>query len=46
MKYFICKDKNKFKKHEYDQYGQWFWYADDQVKIYQAEDYIVLYCIT
>lgn len=44
MKYFICKDKNKFKKHEYDQYGHWFWYADDQVKIYQAEDYIVLYC--
>ncbi len=44
MKYFICKDANKFTKHEYDQYGQWFWYADDQVKCYQGDDYIVLYC--
>ena len=44
MKYFICKDANKFTKHDYDQYGQWFWYADDQVKCYQGDGYIVLYC--
>ena len=44
MKYFICKDESKFTKHECDQYGQWFWYADDQVKCYQGDGYIVLYC--
>lgn len=44
MKFFVCKDSTKFGFHEYQQYGQWMWYGDDQVKSYQGHDYLVLYC--
>ena len=43
MKFFICKDPNKFEKHEYTQYGQWCYYHDELVNVWKGPDYIVLY---
>ena len=44
MKFFICKDDSKFGIHDYEQYGEWYWYSDDQVKVYENTNYIILYC--
>jgi hypothetical protein len=43
MRFFVCKDKTKFVKHNWETYGQWCYYHDDEVKLYRGKDYIVLY---
>ena len=43
MKYFICKDSSKFKKHEYTRFGQWCYYHDELVNVWKGPDYIVIY---
>ena len=43
MRFFICKDPKKFKKHEHTQYGQWCYYHDELVNVWKGPDYIVIY---
>ena len=43
MRFFICKDSAKFTKHDYEQYGDWYYYCDSEVTVWQGPDYIVLY---
>ena len=43
MRFFICKDNTKFKKHNYTQYGQWSYYHDELVNVWEGSDYIVIY---
>jgi hypothetical protein len=43
MRFFICKDYTKFKKHNYTQYGQWCYYHDELVNVWEGSDYIVIY---
>jgi len=45
MRFFICKDKSKFTKDwNVKQYGEWYFMHESDVEIYEAEDFIVLYC--
>jgi hypothetical protein len=43
MKFFICKDSSKFTKHSYKQYGEWCYYHDDKVSVWECDEYMVLY---
>lgn len=43
MRFFICKDPAKFIKHDYEQFGDWYFYHDDYVRVWQGPDYVVLF---
>lgn len=43
MRFFICKDPAKFTKHDYEQFGDWYFYYDDYVRVWQGPDYVVLF---
>ena len=43
MRFFICKDHTKFRKHEYEQYGDWYYYTDSEVQVLDYPDYRVLF---
>lgn len=45
MKFFICKDRNKFTKDwNIESFGDWFFIRDDKVSIHISNEFIVLYC--
>ena len=43
MRFFICKDPIKFTKHNCEQYGDWYYYSDPEVEVWQGPDYRVLF---
>jgi len=43
VRFFICKDPSKFIKHSYKQYGEWCYYHDDKVSVWECDEYMVLY---
>ena len=45
MRFFLCKDKSKFTKSQnIKQYGDWYFIHEDDVKVYEDNDHLVLYC--
>ena len=43
MRFFICKDPSKFTKRQFKQYGEWCYYHDDKVSVWECDEYMVLY---
>ncbi len=43
MRFFIATDPGKFQKHDCEQYGDWYFWSDSEVMIWQGPDYMVLY---
>jgi len=45
MRFFLCKDKSKFTKSQnIKQYGDWYFIHEDDVKVYEDNNHLVLYC--
>lgn len=44
MRFFLCKDRTKFTKPwTIERFGDWYYIREDDVEIYEGEDFIVLY---
>ena len=45
MRFFLCNDKSKFTKSQnIKQYGDWYFIHEDDVKVYEDNNHLVLYC--
>ena len=45
MRFFLCRDRSKFtKSQDIKQYGDWYFIHEDDVKVYEDNDHLVLYC--